>query len=228
MAITLDEATNTIKRFNKTYPIAQRLHFYLGNTPTELYGNTKLKVAYLKAAYLPYREPNNGYFGRVDIILNHTDNANDLTTSLNHEILGHYGLNTFNPQEKKILLDNIIKHKDNLKDLWDYVEKHYPNEHRYLKAEEVYCHLAEQVSPEQHLGKNIKQLGESNFKNINYFNLKPLDEESLRSIVLMVADGISDRSREQQTFPHNDLTFIQPYFRQAQEPELIQAPELER
>lgn len=226
MAISKEEAQDIISEFNKNYPVSPYLQFKLRDTMAELYGEEKTKGLYLKAGYLPYQAPADGYTGRIDVVLDHVDGTKDLIESLNHEILGHYGLNTFTPQEKKLFLNNIINHKEELKPLWDYVERNYPNEPLYIQAEEVFCYMAEKVSPEQHIGKNVKQVGEDNFRLINYFNLKPLSEENLKSIVLLVADGISDRSRVQQTFPHNDLTF-----RQNQEIDISPTPtepELER
>lgn len=210
MAVTLKSAQSTIEEFNKSYPVAPYLYFCLRHKTADIYGEKVASWANIQAAYSPYIYPVDGYKGRIDIILERTEDEPDLIKSLNHEILGHYGLNTFTPQEKKLFLNNVIKHKDELKPLWDYVERHYPNEPLYIQAEEVFCYVTEKITPDQHLGKNVRQIGEDNFRLINYFNLKPLTEENLKSIVLMVADGISDRSRVQQTFPTTDLTNSRP------------------
>ena len=210
MTVTFKEADHSIKEFIKIYPVHEELNFCVRETIADIYGDKVAAWANIQAAYSPYIEPVNERNGRIDIVLDRTLNQDDLYKSLRHEILGHYGLNTFNPQEKKLFLNSIINHKEELKPLWDYVEQNYPNEPLYIQAEDVFCLVAEKVTPDQHIGKNVRQVGEDNFRLINYFNLKPLTEENLKSIVLMVADGISDRSRVQQTFPATDLTNNRP------------------
>lgn len=199
MNLTVDEVKEFIHEYVKDYPVTKQLHFQVRNSVDELYGD-KLSPFYqnAKAAYQAYRFEDDGRFGKIGIVANLNIDVLDLRKSLNHEILGHYGLNTFTPENKKLLLDSIIASKSELAPLWEFVEKNYPKEPLYLKAEEVFCLVVEDIQPEMH----------RNFPEEEY-SLTPLTMESLKNIALAVAAGISDRSRTQQTFLRQDVTHIQ-------------------
>ena len=199
MSLTVDEVKEYISEYVKHYPVARYLNFKVRDSVNELYGE-ELAQYYqdAKAGYKVYTTEIDGLFGRIDIVANRTQNLDELHKSLNHEILGHYGLNTFTPSEKKLILDSIISHKTELSNLWEYVEKHYANEPLYLKAEEVFCLVAEEVAPALHRGKAKHE-----------FSLNPLTIEKLQDIVLAVAEGIAYQARFQQTFLHQDVTHLQ-------------------
>ena len=56
----------------------------------------------MKGGYVPKETTHNGrvYQGRIDIPLENLRDLRDLLVTLRHEVLGHYGANTFAPDEK--------------------------------------------------------------------------------------------------------------------------------
>ncbi|MCR6679452.1 hypothetical protein NVV43_28785, partial [Escherichia marmotae] len=77
----------------------------------------------LKGGYVPKETIHNGraYRGRVDVPLANMDDAADLVLTLRHEVLGHYGANTFKPAEKRALLDGLTaaREEPSLKPRWE-------------------------------------------------------------------------------------------------------------
>ncbi len=63
----------------------------------------------MKGGYVPKETMHAGraYRGRVDVPLQNVESAGDLLMTLRHEVLGHYGANTFAPGEKRALLDGL-------------------------------------------------------------------------------------------------------------------------
>ena len=82
--------------------------------------------------------------------------------------------------------------------MWEYVEKHYANEPLYLKAEEVFCLVAESITPAMHLEKPIDE-----------FCFDPLTKESLTNLVLHTANQLALGFSKRQTFYLDDITQIQ-------------------
>lgn len=216
--VTIEDCKSQIEEFVRDYPVTANLHFRIRDTEAEMnypdiYNN--------KAAYQPYIKPIDGKNGCIDIVASQHQDIEDVRQSLNHEILGHYALNTYKPHEKKLLLNSIISSKNELKEYWDAIKEAYPYETKYRQAEEVYCLVAEKIKPEQHLGiTDIHQKGMDVFRVAVQFSLKPLQAKDLESIVLMTAEGISDKSRQQQTYPVNDTTLERENINPP-EPELV-------
>lgn len=202
--VTVEDCKREVEKFVKIYPITKELHFLIRDTEAEMnypaiYNN--------KAAYRPYVSSIDGKNGCIDIVASRHQDLEDVRQSLNHEILGHYALNTYKPYEKKLLLNSIISSKNELKEYWDIIKEVYPQETKYRQAEEVYCLMAETIRPEQHLGiTSIREKGMDAFRISAQFNLKPLQAKDLENVVLMTAEGISDSSRQQQTNLLNDTT----------------------
>ena len=198
MSLNTHEVEQYIKKYVKDYSINKHLHFKVRDTGAELYGeDASEKYKMSKASYKPYHSEVEGRYGRIDVVANNNYSLLDLRRSLNHEIIGHYGLNTLNPQDKKLLLDSIINNKENLSDLWDSIDRFYADEPLYLKAEEVFCLIAEDIDPSMHRGKEIAG-----------YDLNNLTVDSLKNIALMIAEGIS-LGNIQKTFFYEDITHIQ-------------------
>jgi len=72
-----------------------------------------------------------------------------LRRTLRHEIIGHFGLNTFTPGEKRALLTALVKAKDQpgISRLWSSTEKHYASQPESFRAEEVFCFAYETIEP---------------------------------------------------------------------------------
>ena len=152
MPINQAEAQAVTLAFVRDYPGALELAYRFRDNTGELYGHRTAEVpADLKGGYVPKETIHNGraYRGRVDVPLANMDDATDLVLTLRHEVLGHYGANTFKPAEKR---------------------------------------------------------GQQSFMETCIARVRSMQVGDLHNIVCMVADGLHDRSRTQQTFPRiNEL-----------------------
>ncbi|WP_412058719.1 DUF5710 domain-containing protein [Bartonella sp. DGB2] len=207
------EAEAIVKLFLEDYPGGYKLAYKIRKNTDELYGRMAKEVPLdIKGGYISkHVEGNNGkvYQGRVDIVLDNTDSPEDLLLTLRHEVIGHYGANTFDPKEKKALLDSLIhnREEDTLKPLWDTVSKNYPHFSLQYQAEEVIALFAENIEPRHHIGKSeIHSMGQMSLYETCIKKSRPMTVYDLKNITLMVADGLHKRTRSQQTFPNiNEL-----------------------
>ena len=212
MPITQAEAQAATLAFTRDYPGALELIYHFRESTGELYGHRAAEVpADLKGGYLSKEHIHNGrsYRGRVDVPLGNMDDAADLLVTLRHEVLGHYGANTFAPAEKRALLDGIIaaREQPGMKDRWEDINRRYAGTSMDVRAEEVWALHCETLAPGQHVGQaQVRERGEQSFMETCIARVRPMQVADLHNIVCMVADGLHDRSRTQQTFPQiNEL-----------------------
>ncbi|AZK89879.1 hypothetical protein BO993_24135 (plasmid) [Xanthomonas oryzae pv. oryzae] len=129
--------------------------------------------------------------------------------TLRHEVLGHYGANTFAPAEKRALLDGLaaVRNEPTLKPLWDDVNRRYADQSLDVRAEEVFALHCEGIEPSQHqVADQVQQRGQQSFTETCIARVRPMQADDLHNIVCMVAQGLRDRSRTQQNFPQfNEL-----------------------
>jgi len=141
--------------------------------------------------------------GEVHIPLSNIDNAHDFTVTLRHEVLGHYGISTFQPDEKRALLDGLITAQDQpgIKALWENVNHRYAGEPLLIRAEEVFTLHAEGIEPDQHVGKTqVNDRGQQSLAETCINRSRPMQIDDLNNIALMIAQGLHDNSRTQQNF----------------------------
>ena len=212
MPITQAEAQAATLAFTRDYPGALELIYHFRESTGELYGHRAAEVpADLKGGYLSKEQIHNGrsYRGRVDVPLGNMDDAADLLVTLRHEVLGHYGANTFAPAEKRALLDGIIaaREQPGMKDRWEDINRRYAGTSMDVRAEEVWALHCETLAPGQHVGQaHVRERGEQSFMETCIARVRPMQSADLHNIVCMVADGLHARSRTQQTFPQiNEL-----------------------
>ncbi|WP_058364817.1 zincin-like metallopeptidase domain-containing protein [Xanthomonas translucens] len=212
MPITQGEAQGATLAFTRDYPGALELIYHFRESTGELYGHRAAEVpADLKGGYLSKEHIHNGrsYRGRVDVPLGNMEDAADLLVTLRHEVLGHYGANTFAPAEKRALLDGIIaaREQPGMKDRWEDINRRYAGTSMDVRAEEVWALHCETLAPGQHVGQvHVRERGEQSFMETCIARVRPMQVADLDNIVCMVADGLHDRSRTQQTFPQiNEL-----------------------
>ncbi|HRK11127.1 MAG TPA: zincin-like metallopeptidase domain-containing protein [Thauera sp.] len=212
MPINQAEAQAVTLAFVRDYPGALELAYRFRDNTGELYGHRAAEVpADLKGGYVPKETIHNGraYRGRVDVPLANMDDAADLVLTLRHEVLGHYGANTFKPAEKRALLDGLIaaREEPSLKPRWEDINRRYAGASMDVRAEEVWALHCESIAPGQHVGQaQVLEHGQQSFMETCIARVRPMQIADLHNIVCMVADGLHDRSRTQQTFPQiNEL-----------------------
>lgn len=123
-----------------------------------------------------------------------------------HEILGHYGLNTFKPREKNALLLQISKTENerSLKPIWDRVKASYKDMAPAVQAEEVFAFVAEEERT--FFGRSWDKVRASFQEALRSVGLasETLTLAELRVAAADVAKGIRQGTRHQQTFPTTD------------------------
>lgn len=208
MSMAKTDAKDVTLRFLRDYPGAMEVAYNFQESTQDLYGRLAAEVpASMKGGYVPKPTEHNGrtYRGKIDVVLENITDARDLLTTLRHEVLGHYGANTFAPAEKRAFLDGLTaaREEPSLKPLWDVVEKLYRGSSQDVLAEEVFALHCEGISPNQHVGNDqVQALGKQSFAETCIARARPMQANDLQNIACMVAQGIRDRSRTQQTFPH--------------------------
>ncbi len=165
----------------------------------------------MKGGYLSRPTESNGrtYNGRVDVPLENIASVRDLLMTLRHEVLGHYGANTFAPAEKRAFLDGITaaREEPSMAGMWADIDRRYAGSSKDTLAEEVFALACEWVAPSQHVGNDqVQARGQQSFAETCIARVRPMQDSDLQNIAYMVAQGIHDRSRRQQTFPQiNEL-----------------------
>jgi hypothetical protein len=132
---------------------------YRGHCPLDIAIAARQEDAYGPTATIEERgRLKGGYFASRQLLViaaaSHTD-ADDVRRTLRHEVLGHFGLDTLAPNDKRAVLEKLVAARDapGLKALWDEVERcHRPRNGEVPRgplkmAEEVFALAAEQPEP---------------------------------------------------------------------------------
>ena len=181
------------RAFVRDYPGALELAYRFREDATALYGPRAAEVqADMKGGYVPKETMHTGraYRGRVDVPLQNVTIVADLLMTLRHEVLGHYGANTFAPAEKRALLDGlaVARNEPTLKPLWDDVNRRYADQSLDVRAEEVFALHCEGIEPNQHqVADQVKQGGQQSFMETCIARVRPMQADDLHNIVCMVA-----------------------------------------
>jgi putative DNA primase/helicase len=215
VAISTDEARAVALQFLSVYPRALELVYNIRESVEALYGPRATAVPRnMKGGYFPKATSFNGhmYRGRVDVPAENIAHAGDMLLTLRHEVLGHYGVNTFQPAEKRALLDGIIvaRQEPSLARLWADVDSHYAGYPIDVRAEEVFALQCEAIEPGHHIGAaQVLERGQQSFSETCIARVRPMQIHDLHNIACMVAQGLHDRSRTQQNFPQITQQFRQ-------------------
>lgn len=142
----------------------------------------------------------------VTFAASNLDNEEAAKRAIRHELLGHYALNTFTPDQKRDLLTSVLEtqQEPTLKPIWDKVNKHYADKTPLGRAEEVFAFVAEQEST--FLSRAWDKVRATFQKTLRATGLsdRPLTIHELRVEAQVIADGIKRGERQLQTFPAND------------------------
>lgn len=142
----------------------------------------------------------------ITLVASNLDNEEAAKRTIRHELLGHYGLNTFTPDQKRDLLTSVLatQNEPTLKPVWDQVNKHYAQKSPLERAEEVFAFVAEKES--SFLSRAWDQVRATFQKTLRASGLsdRPLTIHELRVEAQAIADGIKRGERELKTFPASD------------------------
>lgn len=199
MTLSIADAEKVITEFCRVYPIASRIPYKLRETQEEMLDEPRATIEREGRIYGAYF-PAGGYAAFA--VSNFRDEAH-FRRAVRHEILGHFGINTFHPQEKRALLEAIIeaRNEPGLRDTWAVVDRVYSNTSELRKAEEVYAFTCEEIEP--HV-RTLVSPGAEALQQVCMERRRPLTFEDLINLTTMVAEELHDRTRSQQIFPESD------------------------
>ena len=139
---SIEEVQNVANEFMASYNGNIPLRIVVKQNQEEHYGpdGSVEKIGPVKGSYHPKS-------GVLALTVAHWSSRKDGRNTLRHEVLGHFGLNTFKPEDKRALLDKILasKNQPRLAPVWDYVTENYKDASSDVQAEEVFAHIAEKT-----------------------------------------------------------------------------------
>lgn len=178
---------------------------YNGNIPVypivvenqdEVYGSYPRRI---KGAY----HPTTGVF---TLVASNLDNLRDARETIRHEILGHYGLNTFSAADKRAILEKIIASRNvyTVRKHWEFVERAYPNNSELQNAEEVFAYITESADKPLKLWEQIIDLIVKALRGIGLVQREVISKSEIRRLADSIAKGVREGRRKQQIFPESD------------------------
>ncbi|KPW49294.1 hypothetical protein ALO86_200187 [Pseudomonas syringae pv. berberidis] len=198
MTLTIDHAKKLVIEFCATYPVASTISYKIRETQEEFYGPqaTREAAGTILGSFHPRGR-------RAVFATANFSKDEEFTRSLRHEILGHFGINTFNPAEKRAVLNALIdaRTEPSTAALWTKVDQLYPGISDLRRAEEVFAFACEEIDPDAHA--NTLE-GARSFRETCIDRSRPMQISDLINLTSMVAEGLHDRSRSQQNFPASD------------------------
>jgi len=201
MAFTVDDVKAAIIEFCAQYPAVCALNFRVRDTQEELYGQaaTREAIGRIGGAFRSSR-------GEAAFAASNIRSEDELEEIIKHELLGHFGINTFRADEKQAVLTAIVHAhiQPGLAGIWEQIDQLYPELDDIQKAEEVYAFACEAIQPTQQIA--IAE-GERSLRETCLEQTRPLELQDLYNITSLVAAGLRDRTRSQQTFPADDQQF---------------------
>ena len=198
MTLSIDDAKALVIEFCATYPVASTIAYKIRDTQEELYGPhaTREAEGTILGSFRPGR-------GRADFAVSNFRDEGHFRRTLRHEVLGHFGINTFNPEEKRAVLDRLVESRNEpgLAGYWREIDELYSGISELGKAEEVFAFVCEDIEPQTRVDADA---GAQSFQETCIERSRPMAFDDLVNITSMVAEGLHDRSRSQQNFPATD------------------------
>lgn len=173
------------------------------NTPEELYGQdfairagleNESKPVIFCGGYLPASRS-------IHLFSSAFRDEKAVRRTIAHELLGHYGINTYTATEKRNLLERISAAREELsmQAIWKDVDLLYAQKSELYKAEEVFCFVAEH----EHKFTSEEANNSSALHTLSLLTLRDLALETYK-----VSVGIQSGIRAQKIFPEsNDNQF---------------------
>lgn len=127
----------------------------------------------------------------------------DLITTLRHELLGHYGTDTFTPENKQRLLQKLIDAKNEkwIAPVWKQIagDSVYGKKSDLHQAEEVFAHIAEKDLPPRTVQAwNDIKTEFARLLRKSGLAKGPIKEHELDSLIKAVGKGIRNGERTKQ------------------------------
>jgi len=203
ISLSVEDVKAAITGFCRLYPVAFQVAYRVRNTIEELYGpKSSLVPSDLTAGFTPgyYDAHARFHRGRCDIPASSIHDVFTLEETLRHELLGHFGINTFMPEDKRSILNAIVAARDQpvLDARWVEVDELYKGKPELVRAEEVYAFACEDIEfpPSVQASHVMRALDETCIRCT-----RAMQMDDLALITRYVAACLHDCSCRQQTFP---------------------------
>lgn len=219
--VAVAEAERVAKEWLAGYNGNVQLELRVGDTQELLYGPgaTVEKHGVIKGAYQPVtrgvfadsvvaRGNNAGSIprGKIGVVAsNHADGA-DVVRTMRHEVLGHYGLNTFLAADKQAILTAIGNSKSfpGLRNVWADVAVRYADKDANTQAEEVFAYLAEQPDAAPSLWDRVVAMVARALRAAGIYDGTSRPE--LDAMIRQIGGAIRDGQAVQRNFPQTTDT----------------------
>lgn len=141
-----------------------------------------------------------------------TRDGADARRTLRHEILGHFGLNTFTPADKRQILDTIMAAQGEgaLAPFWARVRRQYADKSEPIQAEEAFALAAEQERKARGarsgwcvVPARVLQLVQKGLRRIGLV-IGGMRLGELYDAVDAISEGVRHGHRQQHIFPVGD------------------------
>jgi hypothetical protein len=189
-------ANDFLKQYNGHIPLKVRVERRM----EDIYGPASAKeLGNAKGAY----HPEGGF---LTLAADRVSSRSDAINTLRHEVLGHYGLNTLAPSDKRAVLDAVVaaRAEPTLRSTWDRIDRAYADKPELVRAEEVFADLAGQDRGK--LGEawdRILSVVQQALRKIGLIR-SPVTRAELHDLARRIGDGIRNGDQPQRTFPAND------------------------
>lgn len=188
-------AADFLRQYRGNIPLEVKV----GRTLEELYGLNAGGLGAAKGAYHPKSRV-------LTLAADRLSSRADVESTIRHEALGHYGLNTLAPDDKRAVLDAILtsRNQRSLASVWAQVDALYADMPESVRAEEVFAELASRERGT--LGEwwdRILALLARGLRNVGLLR-GDTSKAELHDLARRIAEGIRSGHAQQQTFPEND------------------------
>lgn len=202
--LSVQQVQTLVWDFCRMYPATYEIAFRVRNTLEELYGPEFKQPAgvAIKGGFIPGYFDGQGHFhrGRCDIPVANLLDVRDLAKTIRHEILGHFGINTFNAEAKQRVLNAIVgaRQEPSLTSLWAEADALYPGRTELERAEEVFALACESIDAVPQIDLAV---AEQSILDTCIEPVRPMQLRDISLITQYVAAGLHERTRTQQVFP---------------------------
>lgn len=196
--MSVEAVKKLVEEFDKNYRGNIPLRYIIADKQEDIYGveNSRENIGQRwQGTYHP-RE------NFVSLIASNLDNEEAVRRTLRHEVLGHYGLNTFKPYEKRSFLFKVLdtRTEPSLKRHWQHVDKAYSELPELLKAEEVFAFVSEETDFYSKAWDKVRTGFQQLLRKTGLAN-ETLKDFELRDSARALASGIRKGRLLQQNFP---------------------------
>ncbi len=197
--LPVDNVKRIARDFMRQYRGNIPLEVKVGRTLEELYGLNAGGLGAAKGAYHPKSRV-------LTLAADRLSSRADVESTIRHEALGHYGLNTLAPDDKRAVLDAILtsRNQRSLASVWAQVDALYADMPESVRAEEVFAELASRERGT--LGEwwdKVLALLARGLRSVGLLR-GDTSKAELHDLARRIAEGIRSGHAQQQTFPEND------------------------